>query len=103
MLIWQLQNLKNELKKNFPEVFSKGLGWCTKTKAKFEVKDNVTLVFKPKINVPFAALEPIYKDLEILEKLGVISKIDYSEWAFPTVYIKKEIIKSAYVLIFQQD
>ena len=43
---------KNELKKSFFEVFS-GLGRCTKTKAQFEVDDNVKLVFKPKRSIPF--------------------------------------------------
>ena len=66
------KKLKNELKKSFPEVFSEGLGMCTKTKAKFEIKKNVTLVFKLKWGEPFAPLEPINKELDRLEKLGVI-------------------------------
>lgn len=39
--------------------------------------------------MPFLALDPINNELNRLEKVGVVSKIDYSEWASPTVYIKK--------------
>ena len=37
--------LKKELKIKFPEIFSEGLGFCSKAKAKFEVKENVMPVF----------------------------------------------------------
>ena len=61
-----------------------------KIKIKFAVKDNVTLVFKPKRSVPFTALKLINKELNRLEKLTVTSKIDYSELISPTVYVKKK-------------
>ena len=48
-----------------------------KTKVKFELKENVKPVFKPNRKIPFVALEPVNKELERLEKLGVISKINY--------------------------
>ena len=35
-------------------------------------------------------IDPINKELERLENLGVLSKVDYSEWASPTVYVKKK-------------
>ena len=82
--------LKNELKMKFPEIFSEGLGFCSKVKTKFEVKENVMPVFRPKRPVPYASLEIIDKELGRLEKLGVIEKTDYSPWAAPTVYVKKK-------------
>ena len=91
------KKLNNEFKKSFLKVFSESLEICSKTKAKFEVKKNVTPVSKPKRRVPFAELEQINKEFDNLEKLEVISRIDISEWASPT-----EILKSAYVLIFQR-
>ena len=42
---------------------------------KFEVKDNVKAVFKPKRNVPFAALEPVNQKLQRLEEMDLISKV----------------------------
>ena len=72
------EKLKTELKRKFSEVFS-GLETCTKAKVKFDVKENATPVFRPKRSVLFAALDSMNKELERLEKLRVISKVDYSE------------------------
>ena len=85
-----VDKLKKELKMKFPEIFSEGLGTCLKAKATFELKDNVQPIFRPKRQVPFAALETIDKELDRLEKIGVLSKTDYSSWASPTVYVKKK-------------
>ena len=79
-----------ELKEKFPEIFSEGLGFCSKVKAKFELKENVMPVFWPKRQVPYVSVETIDKELERLEKLGVIEKTAYSQWAAPTVYVKKK-------------
>lgn len=76
-------------KQSFPEVFSDGLVTCTKAKAKFELKKNATPTFKLKRRVPFVSLDPINKELDRIKKIDLISKIDYSEWASPTVYVKK--------------
>ena len=67
-----------------------GLGCCTKTEVKFEIKEKVKPVFKPKRNVPFSSLEVINKELERLEKVGVIENVDYSDMASPTAYVKKK-------------
>lgn len=47
-----------------------GLGTCTKIKAKFDVKENITRTVK------YSSLEPINKALEGLETLTVLSKVD---------------------------
>ena len=80
----------HKLKEEFPRVFSEGLGLCTKTEVKFELKEGATPIFKPKRNVPFSSLEKINDELQRLEQLGVISRIDHSQWASPTVYVKKK-------------
>ena len=84
--------LKKELKIEFSEIFSEGIGFCSKVKAKFEVKENVILVFRLKWTVPYSSVEIIDKELERLEKLGVIEKTDCSSciWAAPVVYVKKK-------------
>ena len=56
--------LKKELKIEFPEIFSERLGFCSKVKAKFEVKENVIPVFRSKRAVPYASVEIIDKKLE---------------------------------------
>ena len=89
----QTENFVNKLKSEFNKVFADKLGYCTKTEARFELKDNVKPVFKPKRKVPFSSLETIDKELRRLEENGVIKKVDYLEWASPTVYMKKKNIK----------
>ena len=79
-----------DLKIKFPQVFPEGLGICKKTEAKFEVKENAKPIFKRKRNVSFGALEQIDKELERLENLTVISRIEFSEWACPMVYVNKK-------------
>ena len=59
--------------------------------AKFELRDDVQPVFKKKRNVPFASLEQFNEELDRLVKNGVLSKLEYSEWATPTAFVKKEI------------
>ena len=86
----QTENFLNKLKSDFDKVFADELGCCMKTEVKFELKDNVKLVFKPKRKVLFSSLETIDKELRRLEENGVIKKVEYSEWASPTVYVKKK-------------
>ena len=75
------EKLEQELKQKFPVVFSGGLGKCSKIKAQFQVKDNAQPIFKKKQNVPFATREQMNEELDNLEKAGILSKTDFSEWA----------------------
>ena len=54
------------------------------------MKDGAQPVFKKKRNVPFAAQEQINKELDRLEQAGILSKTNFSEWAAPTVHVKKK-------------
>ena len=78
-----------ELKGSFPEVFSAVLGKCTKIKAKFELKENTCPIFRKKRNVPFTAIVEINK-VDRLVNMGILSKVEFSEWAAQTVYIRKK-------------
>ena len=86
----EVQELKDELKARFPEVFSAGLGKCTKAIARFKVKENALSVFKKKRNVPFAAVEKNDEELNRREKAGILSKVSSSEWIEPTVYVRRK-------------
>ena len=86
----QMKSFLEDLKAEFPRVFSEGLGHCVKTEAKFELKENATPVFKPKRNVPFSSMDAIEKELERLQKMDVIEKVDHTDWASLTVYVKKK-------------
>ena len=64
------EKIKMELKGSFLEVFSAGLGKCTKIKAKFELKEKT---------LPIAATEEINKELDRLVNMGILSKVEFSE------------------------
>ena len=86
----EAEKLKKELREAYPEFFSGGLGRCTKMLAKFELQNDIKPVLKKKRNVPFASLEQINEELDRLVRTGVLLKVEYSEWATPTVYVKKK-------------
>ena len=86
----KLKTFVNKLKSEFNKIFVDKLSCCTKTQVRFELKDNVKPVLKPKRKVTFSSLEMIDKELWRLEENGVIKNVDYSEWASRTVYVKKK-------------
>ncbi|KAL5481520.1 hypothetical protein EMCRGX_G021699 [Ephydatia muelleri] len=65
------------------------LGLLKGTLVKIHVNETATpLFFKPRA-VPYAVREKVEKELERLEKLGVIEAIQFSEWAAPVVPVVK--------------
>ena len=68
--------------------------------AKSELKYNAQAVFKKKRNVPFASLKQINEELDRLVKTGVLAKLQYSVWAAPTVYVKKEVKRNTHLRQF---
>ena len=54
------------------------------------MKHGAQPVLKKKRIVPFASLEQISKELDRLEQVSILSKTDLSEWAAPTVHVKKK-------------
>ena len=67
------------------------------------LKENMSSTFRKKRNVPFAATEEINKELDRLVNMGILSKVEFSEWAAPTVYIRKNLRMSGYAQIFLQE
>ena len=97
----KLESLTTEKQKTFPEIFAASLGKCIKTAAKFKLIDNSQTVFKKKRNGPFGSLEKINKELHRLVKTGILSKVEFSQWAAPTVYVKRSLKKHAFAPTFQ--
>ncbi|XP_062540765.1 uncharacterized protein K02A2.6-like [Armigeres subalbatus] len=77
------------LKSTFPNVFSEQLGLCSKTKVKLELKENIRPVFVPKRPVAYAMYDAVDLELDRLEKLNIITPVEYSEWAAPIVVVRK--------------
>lgn len=87
----QIQSDEHEkvLKDKFPDVFSDSLGLCTKAQVKFYTKPETQPIFRHKRPVAYAAIPAIDQELQRLEQLGIITKVDYSDWAAPIVVVKK--------------
>ncbi|XP_062538919.1 uncharacterized protein K02A2.6-like [Armigeres subalbatus] len=73
----------------YSEVFKNGLGHCKKTKVRLYLKPDAKPVFKPKRPVPFTSMEKIDAELDRLQSLGIITPVDFSQWAAPIVVVKK--------------
>ena len=71
------------------EVFKNDLGTMKDTTAKLYVKPNCNPKFCKPRSVPHALKDGIEKGLTRLEKLGVLEKVRYSEWAAPIVPVVK--------------
>lgn len=79
------------LKSSFADLFDGKMGLCNKTKAKLVAKPNQQPIFRPKRPVAYAMLPIVEEELRRLQENGVLSPVNYSDWAAPIVVIKKPI------------
>ena len=78
-----------ELLSTHQAVFRKELGTLKGFEAKLFVRPGaIPKFFKPR-SVPYSLKGAIEQDLERLETLGVIEKVQYSDWAAPIVPVQK--------------
>ncbi|XP_053699347.1 uncharacterized protein K02A2.6-like [Sabethes cyaneus] len=82
-------NYIEQYKAKFPDVFKPSLGHCKKMKVHLYLKPDARPVFKPKRPVPFTSIEKIDAELDRLQELGIITPVDFSQWAAPIVAVKK--------------
>ncbi|PIO60823.1 integrase core domain protein [Teladorsagia circumcincta] len=88
-----LDNNRHELvahlRTKFTNVFTPGLGRCTKTKAKLFLKPDAQPVYRQKRPVPFASQPAVNAEIDRLLQEGVLTAVDHSNWAAPIVVVKK--------------
>lgn len=66
------------------------MGCCNKTKVSLYLKDNIRSIFRPKRLVAYSILPLVDAELIRLEQAGIISPVNYSDWAAPIVVIRKK-------------
>ena len=81
-------DLKNVIA-DHPSIFAPGLGLCTKTKAHLQLRDDVQRKFLKARPLPFSRIDAVGKELQRLEDLKIVTKVDYSDWATPIVVVQK--------------
>lgn len=74
----------------FNDVFDGGLGKYVHSEIKLKLKNNAMPKFVKPRPVPFAFKPKLEKELNRLEELGVIHKIDNSKWGTPLVTVLKK-------------
>lgn len=81
----------SEIKKGFPNIFP---GANNEPIKQFEVsiliKEGATPIFYKAYIVPYALRDEVEDGLKSLESKGVISKVEYSEWASPAVCVPRK-------------
>ena len=83
---YQLENLLEE----FSDVFRPGLGCLQGMEVHLNVDENATPKFHMARTVPFAYREKVEAELVRLESLGIISPVQFSNWAAPIVPVAKK-------------
>ena len=83
------QQKLDDLLKQYEEIFKNELGQCKLIKAKLHVKSDAVPKFYCPRPIPLATKEKVEEDLDRLERIGVISKVETSEWATPIVPVRK--------------
>ncbi|XP_057711364.1 uncharacterized protein K02A2.6 [Corythoichthys intestinalis] len=73
----------------YDDVFKNELGTLKDIKATISVKRDAVPKFHKARVLPFAMKEKVEKELERLEKEGVINPVKHSEWAAPVVPVSK--------------
>lgn len=79
----------NSLLEEFKNIFEDGIGAIPDYKAKLILKENSQPIFIKPRQVPYGIKERVSNEIDRLEKLGIISKLEHSEWGTPVVPVVK--------------
>lgn len=69
----------------FGEIFSESIEPIPNFEAEFQMKDIVNPVFMKARTVPYALRSKVEDEIKRLEKLGIITRTEHSEWGTPVV------------------
>lgn len=79
----------NKILTNAGEVFQDGIGTLKHLKAQIVLEDDAVPKFHKARQVPYALRPKVENELQRLENEGILSKVDWSEWATPIVPVVK--------------
>lgn len=82
--------IKNELLRDFKELFAGSFGKYNKSTISLRFKPDVEPKFCKPRSIPFAFRQEVEKELEKAEREGIITKVDTSEWGTSLVPVLKE-------------
>ena len=76
-------------KERYPDVFREELGTVRGINAKLPLKPDAVPKFCKPRPVPFALRPAVERELERMEKEGILEIVEFSEWATPLVCVPK--------------
>ena len=79
-----------ELLDKYRDVFEEDIGLLKTTKAKLNLKENSQPKFCKARQVPYALRPKVEAELTKLQNDGILTKVDWSEWATPVVPVIKK-------------
>lgn len=79
----------DQLLRKYESVFSEGVGTLKGHKADLKVEEGCRPSFHKPRQVPYALHPKVEAELKRLEEDGILSKVEYSEWATPIVPVVK--------------
>ena len=84
-----MQQKVDQLLQQYESVFSEGVGTLIGHKADLKVEEGCQPSFHKPRQVSYALRPKVEAELTRLEKDGILSKVEYSEWATPIVPVVK--------------
>ena len=84
-----MQHKVDQLLQKYESVFSEGVDTLKGHKADLKVEEGCQPSFHKPRQVPYALRPKVEAELTRLEKDGILSKVEYSEWATPIVPVVK--------------
>lgn len=73
----------------FAEVFDEKIGCTPQYKVSLKLRENATPIYTKERPIPYSLKERVEKELDVLERTGIISKTTNSDWGSPLVVIPK--------------
>jgi len=90
LLIVNTKQQLHSILQKYKKIFESNLNSIKDTKARLTLKKDLQPVFLKHRTVPFKLLPLVEKELENLEKAGILRKVNTSEWATPIVPVLKK-------------
>ena len=75
----------------FPELFSEGLGVCSKMTAAMILKPDARKVFIKARPLPFAAIQPVEQEIKRCVDQGIYTSVDYSIYTYPLELCERRV------------
>lgn len=83
-------DFKRKIQDDFPDLFSDTPGRVTRFQPRLNLREGAEPIFRAKRPVPFAKMSLVEAELKRLSDLGIITQVDFSDYAAPIVAVQKK-------------